>query len=77
MLRQDDGVAADEARAHRDHRRQGTFADGFAVGVCLPDRDLCLVVVTLSGLVFQAKEVRRKADQMVQLGKDVNSTPFT
>ncbi|KAM0888737.1 hypothetical protein ACQ4PT_028157 [Festuca glaucescens] len=24
----------------------------------------------------EAKEVRRKADQMVQLGKDVNSTPF-
>ena len=47
-------------------------------------RDLCsgrCVIVELNSLPFavvwfQAKEVRRKADQMVQLGKEVNDTLF-
>jgi hypothetical protein len=31
---QDDGVAAGEARAHRDHRREGTSVDHLVVGAC-------------------------------------------
>ncbi|TVT98285.1 hypothetical protein EJB05_56417, partial [Eragrostis curvula] len=55
ILRSDDGVGAGEARAHLDHRRQG-------VVVIRPS-------IPVVGW-FQAKEVQRKVDQMVQLGKE-------
>jgi hypothetical protein len=53
--------------------------DRFLVGACRTGIGMSVVVTVGSpcgGLFFQAKEVRRKADQMVQLGKDVSSTPF-
>lgn len=80
---QDYGVAAGEAWADRDHRREGSprpvspwfrhFVEHLAVGMqvfCARKFDFFFFSVCCF-LTFQAKEVRTKADQMVQLGKEV------
>ena len=82
LPRQDDGVAAGEARADRDHRREGSTMSLFHSGIpsnrvavgglqVFCPREFRPVFFMCCFLSFQAKEVRRKADQMVQLGKDV------
>jgi hypothetical protein len=44
LLRQDDGVAAGKARAHRDHRREGMSVDRFLVGACRTGIGMSVVV---------------------------------